>query len=105
MDLPMLDEDEFARIQRRWSQAFHKRFTEHRQEHGLAPDAQININDLFEPVRQEYEQITGMSEPNHKAIMHHRISIYGPPCHACGKPLRTPQAKLCAVCWARVPGR
>jgi hypothetical protein len=48
---------------------------------------------------QLYEEITGRPETNVKAIWHHCISIYGPPCEACGKPLRTPQASLCAACW------
>lgn len=47
-----------------------------------------------------YERITGFKETNPNALFHHRLSIYGPPCHACGKPLRTPQARHCAMCSA-----
>ena len=43
-------------------------------------------------------EITGLRETNKAAIGHHRVSLYGPPCRACGKPLRTPKAKLCAAC-------
>ena len=50
-----------------------------------------------------YEQITGFKETNPNALFHHRLSIYGPPCHACGKPLRTPQARYCAMCSAERP--
>lgn len=51
-----------------------------------------------------YEQITGFKETNPNALFHHRLSMYGPPCHACGKPLRTPQARYCAMCSAeRIP--
>lgn len=50
-----------------------------------------------------YEQITGFKETNPNALFHHRLSIYGPPCHACGKPLRTPQARYCAICSAERP--
>jgi uncharacterized OB-fold protein len=46
----------------------------------------------------EYEKITGYRETNPNAVWHHRISIYGPPCRKCGKPLRTPQASFCAAC-------
>lgn len=45
-----------------------------------------------------YERITGFRETNPDVLFHHRLSMYGPPCLACGKPLRTPQARFCAVC-------
>lgn len=45
-----------------------------------------------------YERITGFKETNPNALFHHRLSMYGPPCRACGKPLRTPQARFCAMC-------
>jgi hypothetical protein len=48
-----------------------------------------------------YRDITGRSETNSDAIWHHRVSIYGPPCKGCSKPLRTPQASFCAACGAR----
>jgi hypothetical protein len=47
-----------------------------------------------------YEEFTGFRETNANALWHHRLSMYGPPCHACGKPLRTPQARYCAMCSA-----
>ena len=45
-----------------------------------------------------YQDMTGFPETNPDALWHHRLSLYGPPCKACGKPLRTPQATLCAAC-------
>ncbi|MBB4128785.1 hypothetical protein GGR77_004116 [Xanthomonas translucens] len=51
---------------------------------------------------QLYEEITGCQETNPDVIRRHRISMYGPPCDACGKPLRTPQASFCAACGQRV---
>ncbi|HEX8430379.1 MAG TPA: hypothetical protein VF625_03795 [Longimicrobium sp.] len=45
-----------------------------------------------------YEMFTGVRETNVNAIPHHVASLYGPPCPACGKPLRTPKARLCAAC-------
>ena len=45
-----------------------------------------------------YEEITGFPESNANALFHHRLSLYGPPCHSCGKPLRTPQETYCPMC-------
>ncbi len=55
-------------------------------------------------VLAEYERITGYKETNAAAIWHHRLALYGPPCKSCGKPLRTPRAKLCGGCMAPVTG-
>ena len=52
----------------------------------------------FGPVLAEYERITGFRETNINAFYHHVVSLYGPPCRVCGKPLRTPKSKLCAAC-------
>ncbi len=49
----------------------------------------------------EHERLTGFRETNVNAVWHHRLSLYGPPCHSCGKPLRTPQATFCAECGSR----
>jgi hypothetical protein len=58
----------------------------------------------FKRLLDHYEQMTGMRENNPHLVMkilrHHRRSHYGPSCHRCGKPLRTPQAKLCGSCMA-----
>jgi hypothetical protein len=56
------------------------------------------LREKFAPMLVEYARITGFNETNPNAIFHHHISIYGPPCSFCGKPLRTPKAKLCAYC-------
>jgi hypothetical protein len=54
----------------------------------------------FAPMLAAYERLTGFHETNHVAIWHHRVSLYGPLCHVCSRPLRTPQARLCAECGA-----
>lgn len=88
MEVPMLDDEEFAKIYSLYGVAFRKK--------GMP------IDDRFQELRDEYHKMTGFYESNHNAIMHHRVSIYGPPCEACGKPLRTPQAAFCAAC-GKVP--
>ena len=94
--MPMLDEDEYAEIARLYSEAT-LAVKEYRRTWGI-PLENASIHERFEPVRARYESITGMKESNENAIMHHRISLYGPPCKQCNKPLRTPKAKLCGAC-------
>jgi hypothetical protein len=53
---------------------------------------------MFGASLREYERITGIRETNPNSIYHHVLSIYGPPCANCEKPLRTPRAKLCGSC-------
>jgi hypothetical protein len=46
----------------------------------------------------EYNRITGFGETNPNTVYHHRLSLYGPACKHCAKPLRTPKAKICGAC-------
>lgn len=92
----MLDEEEFAQVARLYSQAI-KATKEFRRAWDI-PLEKASIQERFNPVRIQYERITGMKESNENAIMHHRISLYGPRCKHCQKPLRTPKAKLCGAC-------
>ena len=96
MDLPMLDEEEFAIVSNLYSQGMGAT-KEFREKHNIIL-GDSPIEDLFRPVRDAYRKMTGMDESNHNAIMHHRISLYGPPCKNCGKPLRTARASFCAAC-------
>src|ERR1035441_141180 len=94
-DMPMLDEQEYAE-----ACSLYREFTmgvkKFRQQWNV-PLASVDIDERFRPVREWYEQLTGVS-CRENAIMHHRLSHLGNPCRVCGKPLRSPRAKLCVSC-------
>lgn len=54
-------------------------------------------------ILRRYLELTGFEETNPNAVWHHVASHYGAPCSSCGKPLRTPRARMCAACGAQVP--
>ncbi|WP_224240340.1 hypothetical protein [Hyalangium gracile] len=93
MDVPMLDEDEFQAMWRLYSERAPGA-------NGLRQEENSPLRERFLPMLEEYKRLTGMAETNPNAVVHHRLSLYGPPCAACGKPLRTPQARHCAACGA-----
>jgi len=98
MDIPMLDDEEFEQVGTLMSDGA-RATKKYRETHGV-PLSGLGVGGFFVRAREEYRRITGFDESNHNAIWHHRISLYGPPCSSCGKPLRTPQAKACAACGA-----
>ena len=56
--------------------------------------------DFGQEALQRYYELTGTTESNPDVLWHHRAWLFGPPCMACGKPLRTPRAAFCAECGA-----
>ena len=97
MDIPMLTEEEWATISTHLSDSI-QQIKRYREEHGcsLQEATQKGLGSALDV----YERLTGFKETNPNALWHHRLGIYGPPCQACGKPLRTPQARYCAMCSA-----
>src|ERR1017187_6736026 len=97
-DMPMLDEQEYVEIA-----ALHRIGTEsvkkYRKEK-QAPLSSVPMAEMYALMLARYEAITGYKEMNPNTVRHHRLSLYGPPCHRCSKPLRTPNAKICGSCMA-----
>ncbi|MGF1628515.1 MAG: hypothetical protein ACFCUT_03520 [Kiloniellaceae bacterium] len=92
----MLDEDEWAQVQPLLANAI-EQIKRYREIHG-ASLSEARAKGYGREALERYFQITGFRETNADALWHHRLSDFGPPCRACGKPLRTPRAKLCAEC-------
>ena len=94
----MLDEQEWLAMEPALTQSLQD-IQQYRKDHGVGlPEAKQHGYGLA--ALRLYRELTGFHETNPDAIWHHRLSLYGPPCKVCGKPLRTSQAKLCAACGA-----
>ena len=96
MDVPMLDEVEWEQVVPHLTGAVAE-IKRYRDAHGVSL-AEAKDQVYGKGALDRYHQITGFRETNVNAVWHHRISNFGPPCAACGKPLRTPRAKFCAEC-------
>jgi hypothetical protein len=95
-DMPMLDEEEYQQV---------LDYANGGSDENVIPIktpemAKFARTPFLRRLMFKYEAITGYRETNPNAIWHHRISLYGPPCASCGKPLRTPRARVCAACGA-----
>ena len=97
-EMPMLDEQEYTEIASLY-RAGMQSVKDYRTETGAQLES-VPLAELYAPLLARYKAISGYTETNPNAIMHHRLSLYGPPCSSCGKPLRTPKAKLCGSCMA-----
>ena len=98
MEVPMLDETEYAEIYKIYGESFNSVKMPSRVNCASLAREESRLADRFKPVCEAYEKLTGFVETNHNAIMHHRISLYGKACENCGKPLRTPHAAFCVAC-------
>lgn len=98
MDMPMLTEEEWALVAPHLANAVDQ-IKRYREEHQCSL-AEAHEKGFGQEALAIYALITGFQETNATALFHHRVSLYGPPCHTCGKPLRTPQARYCAMCSA-----
>ena len=84
MEVPMLNEKEFAIA----SELYFKGFKL----------AKADRKQRFKELLEYYNNLTGFGETEPNAIMHHSLEQIGADCENCGKPYRTPKAKLCVNC-------
>ena len=89
MEIPMLNKEEFVIASELYSKGF-KIVNKERKER-------------FKELLEYYYNITAFRETEPRAIMHHSLEQIGPDCENCGKPYRTPKAKLCANCGNKKP--
>lgn len=92
----MFDEREWAEIEP-CLMATLQALKDERRERGATLD-EVERSALTRPVLELHEQLTGFQGSNYEVIWHHRLSLFGPPCHACGRLLRTKEATRCASC-------
>lgn len=69
---------------------------DYQKRHGVALD--VAKEEASKEIMARYKDLTGFEETNVYALYHHRVELYGPPCHVCGKALRTPVARRCVEC-------
>ena len=60
--------------------------------------AKADRKQRFKELLEYYNNLTGFGETEPNAIMHHSLEQIGADCENCGKPYRTPKAKLCVNC-------
>ena len=95
----MLDETEWALIAPFLGNAI-EQIKRYREETGCSL-AEARQHGYGQEALLRFKELTGAEAAHADELWHHRIEIYGPPCLACGKPLRTPRARFCAACGAR----
>jgi len=94
----MLDEGEWERLAPLLSNAVTE-IRKYREKHGVSI-AEARAKAYGQKALSEYFRMTGYRETNPDALWRHRLIMYGPKCGACGKLLRTSQAKHCVECGA-----
>lgn len=102
MVLPMLDEHERAQLSLLLMPS-QERLERDRLEHGVKFTRSPLSKDWYKSALALHREMTGFDETVVGALWHHRLSLCGPLCHHCGKPLRTPQAMLAACGRDREP--
>lgn len=96
VDIPMLTDEEWDKVSPYLTSGV-EQIKRYQEEHQCSL-AEATQKGFGQAALAMYESMTGFKETNPNALFHHRLSLYGPPCPSCGKPLRTPAANSCAAC-------
>lgn len=103
----MLDASEWETLLRAYRESWPPSEGSTPKGHAMAAPAPLSFpgdttgDPLSAPFLLGYRHFTGIDERRGAKIAHHRVSLHGPPCADCGKPLRTPRARICVACGAR----
>jgi hypothetical protein len=108
IDYPMLEDNEWRVLMAAHAYVPNRRlaFAElERQASSLGLWAPLAVDPELPPVARYYwhliagfELFTQIVERSPAPIWHHRLAVFGPPCWACGRLLRTARAKMCGFC-------
>ena len=99
-ELPLLSDAEYHPIEQALTNRI-KGIKEYRQQHrvSLEEAKRHSCDDALD----HYEGLTGVRLSDADELYWVRLSKYGRICPQCGKPFRTPRAKLCAECGLELP--
>ena len=99
-ELPLLSDEEYRPIEQALANRIES-IKAYRRLHGvsLVQARQHARNDALDI----YERLTGVRLSGPDGLYCVRLSSYGRICPQCGKPFRTPKAKLCAECGLQLP--
>lgn len=96
--VPMLEEHEWNQLAPSLTEAI-EQIKRYREEHKVSIN-EARQHGYGQAAMQRYFELTGSKVEHPDVLLHHRLILFGPPCRTCGKPLRTPKAKICAECGA-----
>jgi hypothetical protein len=92
----MLTESEWAQLEPLLSKSVQD-IKDYRESSGASVDVAVRKG-FDRDALEKYRELTGAIETDVNALWHHRLADQGAPCEACGKPLRTADARFCAEC-------
>ncbi len=100
-DAVLLNEEEWSMIAPLLEDRI-KWIKQHRAETGCSIAQARNDEPVGQSALRLYEEMTGFKLDHPDQLWGVRMSDYGAICPKCGKPFRTPLAKLCAACGFRL---